>query len=144
MIKNKQSRACPEYCRRGFTLVELLVSIAILLLVLGAAVSTEVQSIKLADKNKRALQATNLAQEQINLVKTVRDNNVKDTPTTPFLNFPTTPTGTPAPTETKHLTGPDANKKWGLANNSIDQVIDGVTYTIEITSPDNITPTALP
>jgi len=130
MIKNKQFKA--------FTLVELLVSVAILLLVLGAAVSVEVQSIKLASTNEHSLQAANLAQEQLNLVKTVRDNNIKDytgpTPE-PFKNFPTTPTGTPAATDIKNLTAPLAGK-WGLADGSTTKVIDGVTYTIEIKAWD--------
>jgi len=78
--------ACPERSRRGFTLVELLVSVAILLLILGAAVSVEVQSIKLADTNEHSLQATNLAQQRLNFVKTIRDQNILDNEA-PFVGW---------------------------------------------------------
>lgn len=117
MIKVKQSKA--------FTLVELLVSVAILLLVLGSAVSVEVQSIRLADTNQHALQAANLAQQQLNLVKTVRDNNIKDYPD-PFEHFPTT--------GIKHLSC--MLNKCTLGDLEERRTINGVVYTIQIRAWD--------
>ena len=114
MIKVKQSG--------GFTLVELLVSVAILLLVLGSAVSVEVQSIKLADTNQHSLQAANLAQEQLNLVKTVRDNN---NPTSPFANFP-------ADGAVSNLV--QSGSQWQFATGSTTKTVEsgGINYTVEI------------
>lgn len=113
MYKAKQNKA--------FTLVELLVSVAILLLVLGAAVSVEVQNIGLADRNEHYLQATNLAQQQLNLVKTVRDNN----PANPFGSFPTD-------TEAWRLGLPLGSSQWQFFKESTYKPVGGRDYTIEI------------
>ncbi|AKM81890.1 TPA: prepilin-type cleavage/methylation domain-containing protein [Candidatus Berkelbacteria bacterium] len=58
---------------KGFTLVELLVAIGILLLVLGGAVGVEVLNIRLAAYTKHQQTATNIAEGQINKVKSARD-----------------------------------------------------------------------
>ena len=110
---------------RGFTLVELLVSVSILLLVLGAAVSVEVQSIKLADTNQHSLQATNLAQQQLNLVKTVRDNNPANDP---FVGFSSV---------VQRLKDNGASP-WGIEDGNRTKTVEtnGVTYTIEIKASD--------
>lgn len=121
MIKAKQSKA--------FTLIELLVSISILVLVLGGAVSVEVQNIKLASRNEHSLQAANLAQEQLNLVKTVRDNNIKAEVNDPFAGFP-------ADNVVNKLIL--SGSQWQFAAGSVTKTIEtnGIVYTIEIRTSD--------
>ena len=127
MIKNKQVRQ-----GRGFTLVELLVSVAILLLVLGSAVSVEVQSIKLANTNEHSLQAANLAQEQLNLVKTVRDNN---DPATPFAGFdPIIKLVTPTAPATQYQLAPLTAAE--IATDGKKVTIDGRDYYVKINISD--------
>jgi len=121
MIKSKQSKA--------FTLIELLVSISILVLVLGGAVSVEVQNIKLASRNEHSLQAANLAQEQLNLVKTVRDNNIKNDVNDPFAGFP-------ADNVVSRIIL--SGSQWQFAAGSVTKTIEtnGIVYTIEIRTSD--------
>lgn len=135
-------RACPERSRRGFTLIELLVSVAILLLILGAAVSVEVNSIKSANRNEHSLQATNLAQQQLNLVKTVRDNNIKDDVNNPFADFDTTqiiklvtPTVIGDPYQLTSLL-PLATGSGDSATDGKNFIIDGRDYYVKINVSD--------
>ncbi len=62
--------------RASFTLVELLIATTMIILVLGGAVSVEVQYLNSAVSNRNDLQATALAQEALNLTRTIRDTNL--------------------------------------------------------------------
>jgi len=73
---------------KGFTLVEVLVAVGILVMVLAVAILLEVQHIRLATYNTHRLTAENFAQEYLTLVGTIRDNNVFSNPNSPFINFP--------------------------------------------------------
>lgn len=68
---------------RGFTLIEVMIAVSILVLVLIGLIKVEAYNIRLASLSKHKVQATNLAQSEINLVKTVRDNSIAD----PFAKF---------------------------------------------------------
>ena len=59
--------------RRGFTLIEVLVSIVILVVVIGGIVALEVGNIRTGTSSKFVLQANGLGQEGMNLVKAIGD-----------------------------------------------------------------------
>jgi type II secretory pathway pseudopilin PulG len=62
--------------RRGFTLVETIVSIGLLTLVLGALVSSVTTSLKLAESGNKKYIASKIAQEGMELFQSKRNNNV--------------------------------------------------------------------
>lgn len=62
--------------KTGFTLVEVLVALFIIVMVIGAAVQAEVTNIRSADETKQRLQATGLSQEALNAVRNKRDTYV--------------------------------------------------------------------
>lgn len=118
---------------KGFTLVELLVAVTIIVMVLGAAVSLEVQHIRAADANKHKLQAENLAQQALNLTRTIRDNNLLNpTTTTPFAGID----------NGDHCLQKDADGKWSLgsftattptAPGNCQTNLDNTKYDVKIT-----------
>ena len=120
--------------KKGFTLVEMLVAVSILILILVGAVNVEVNNNRLATLNKHQLQAINLAQAQLNLVKTIRDNNLSDDPSNPFV-------GIKIENIIKYLEK-DASGNWQLKpcnpttcpGDSREMVIesDGIKYKVQI------------
>jgi len=73
--KNKQQKVCTQ---RGFTLVELLVSVFILLIALVAAFTAAQQSIFASINARDQVIAFYLSQEAFELVKNVRDSNLQE------------------------------------------------------------------
>lgn len=61
--------------KKAFTLIEVLVAVGILALVIGGAASIEVQNIKSSSSNKRQVEALGLAQQGLNLTKSVNDTD---------------------------------------------------------------------
>ena len=110
---------------KGFTLIEMLVAVSILILVLVGAVNVEISNIHLATLNKHRLQATNLAQMQTNLVKTIRDTNLQANEDKPFE-------GLAHSTASKKIS-PNGTGKWQLEPLSSDEIAAG-GKTIEIES----------
>lgn len=77
--------------RRGFTLVETIVSIGLLSLVLGTFVSTVTSSMRLSDAGNRKYIASKMAQEGMELFQSKRNNNViciQNNATTPCNAIP--------------------------------------------------------
>ena len=72
---------------KGFTLVEVLVAVGILVMVLSVAILLEFQHLRLATYNSHRLQAENLAQGTMTKVGTVRDNNVFNDANNPFAGM---------------------------------------------------------
>ncbi len=62
-------------CRNGFTLIEAIVSIGILIIGLTGVLSLANQSLSIASASKTRLVASNLAQEGIEVIRNNRDNN---------------------------------------------------------------------
>lgn len=60
---------------KGFTLVEVLIAVVILALVIGAAAMAESLNIRTGGTNKRQLEALGLAQQGLNLSKSIGDND---------------------------------------------------------------------
>ncbi len=73
--KNKQQKAHPQ---GGFTLVELLVSVFILLIALVAAFTAAQQSIFASINARDQVIAFYLSQEAFELIKNVRDSNLQE------------------------------------------------------------------
>jgi len=119
--------------RKSFTLVEILVSLAILMMLVGAMVNIEVSNIKLADSGKRQLQATGLARGALNLTRTIRDTSILQNPTgDPFANVPTgTPQYLKKTGDTWSLTTTPTAATYYPPNNI--NPLDGTVYTVEIT-----------
>lgn len=127
-----------ESKRASFTLVEVLVAMAILMMLIGAMVGIEVTNIRLADSGKKQLQATGLARGALNLVRTIRDTNI--------LNGRAAFTG-PEASPPYSLDSASATKKylkktgntWSLttvtspAPTYYQKTLDGTTYTVEVT-----------
>lgn len=65
-----------EWSRRGFTLIEILIASVILAMVFGATALVEKQSLGSGSYNQHKLQAVGLAQEGINLTRSIRDTNL--------------------------------------------------------------------
>ena len=67
----------PTSCRmRGFTLIETIIAVAILIAVIVGPVTLIAHSLFSASFSRNDLIATNLAQEGIELFRAVRDNNI--------------------------------------------------------------------
>lgn len=64
--------------RRSFTLVEVLIGALILALVIGAVSAIEASHIKTSTQGKRQLEALGLAQQGLNLSKSINDSNKLD------------------------------------------------------------------
>ena len=64
---------------RGFTLVELLVSLAIILLMIIAASGIEVRYLRMASQVKHELEAQDLAEQCMNNIRKTRDTNILNT-----------------------------------------------------------------
>lgn len=60
----------------GFTLIEVLISVVILVLVITAIVSVETGNIKIGTSSKYTIQANGLGQEGVNLVKAISDKKI--------------------------------------------------------------------
>jgi len=60
----------------GFTLIEILIAVLILSTVVASAVLIERQIIRSGTVNKHRFQATGLAQEGLNLTRSIRDTNL--------------------------------------------------------------------
>lgn len=73
--KYQLSKACPEHCRRGFSLLETTIAIAILVAAIIGPMALSSQSIRSASLAKDTIIASNLAQEGIELVKNIRLGN---------------------------------------------------------------------
>lgn len=73
--------------KNSFTLVEVLVAVAILAGVIGAAAAIEARNISSSSQNKRQIEALGLAQQGLNLSKSISDSNKLD-PTKPELPAP--------------------------------------------------------
>lgn len=126
--------ADPERSRRGFTLVEMLIATSILVVILAAAVNVEVSNTKLANYNKHRIQAINLAQQQINLVKTIRDNSQQANPDDPFAGLTVDPDNLDQLWELK--SNGDSTWKLDPVSGDYTKEIDGVTYKIKLKIKD--------
>ena len=73
--KYQLSRTCPRHCRRGFSLLETIIAIAILVAAVIGPMALSSQSIRSASVARNTILASNLAQEGIELVKNIRLNN---------------------------------------------------------------------
>lgn len=122
--------------RNSFTLVEILVALAILMLLVGSMAGIEISNIKLADSGKRQLQATGLARGALNLVRTIRDTNVLQRKIGNAVFDGLTADGV-----TKYL-NEKADHTWELTTNPAATTyyplnntnpLDGTTYTVEVT-----------
>lgn len=122
MQKNNLFRA---QSRKGFTLVELIVAVSIFLLVIVAAAGVVVQSIRVAATNKHNLQAAALAQQALNLTRTIRDTNLlSNNPA--FQSFPAA-----GPSPYKIDLSDKAHPK--LTGGPEIKTLNKVDYTVEIT-----------
>jgi len=65
---------------KAFTLIEVVVATAILILVIGGIVAVEVQSIKISAEAKSRLNAMGWSQEGLNVVQKQKDKNLMDSP----------------------------------------------------------------
>lgn len=74
-MKNYQSSVANRQCKRGFSLIESLVAITVLTVGVSSALASLYQSIGLAPKIRNKAVAAHLAQEGIELVRNIRDNN---------------------------------------------------------------------
>ncbi len=63
---------------KGQGLVEILVAIGILTIISVSALALAASSLKMAILSEEKMQATNLAQQAIEVVRNIRDNNWKD------------------------------------------------------------------
>jgi prepilin-type N-terminal cleavage/methylation domain-containing protein len=61
--------------RRGFTLVEVLVAMVILVLIIGAVTLIESKNINFSASSKFQTQANGVATEGLNIVKSIADQN---------------------------------------------------------------------
>ncbi len=75
--------------KNGFTMVEVLVAVIILAGVIGAAAAIETRNTTSSSQNKRQLEALGLAQQGLNLSKSINDSNKLDQ-TNPGLPDPGT------------------------------------------------------
>lgn len=92
--KFQLSRVYPEYCRRGFSLLETTIAIAILVSAIIGPMALSSQSIRSASVARNTILASNLAQEGIELVKNIRHNNrIKGDSWTKGLNTCDSPNG---------------------------------------------------
>lgn len=76
MIKNKRQKADINNSKHGFTLVETLVAIAILLVSVVGPLSIVAGSVATANLAKDQVLVYYLAQEEIELIKNKRDSNI--------------------------------------------------------------------
>jgi prepilin-type N-terminal cleavage/methylation domain-containing protein len=76
MINNLQIKICKPKQKNGFTLVETLVAIAILLIAVVEPLSIVSGSVATANLAKDQVSAYYLAQEGVELVRNVRDTNI--------------------------------------------------------------------
>src|SRR3972149_10333481 len=61
---------------KGFTLIEVLIAVLILALAVAAAVIVERSSLRSDSLHRHRFQATGLAQQGLNLARSIRDTNV--------------------------------------------------------------------
>lgn len=73
--KYRLNRACPEHCRKGFSLLETTIAIAIMVSAILGPMSISSQSIRSASVARNTIIASNLAQEGLELLKVYRHNN---------------------------------------------------------------------
>jgi len=104
-----------------------------IVLVLGAAVSLEIQYSQSAKLNKHKLQAINLASEALNLTRVIRDNNLLAGQSA----FPsgTALDGTVCTTVASSCGLKLKSGSWDLSKANSPEIItlDGTQYTINIT-----------
>ncbi|KKQ47281.1 MAG: hypothetical protein UU54_C0005G0017 [Candidatus Yanofskybacteria bacterium GW2011_GWA2_41_22] len=73
--KSVPEKRCAEYDEQGFTLVEAMVTLVILTTALIPALFLSTQATNVSFSIKNNLAAANLAQEGIEIVRAIRDNN---------------------------------------------------------------------
>jgi type II secretory pathway pseudopilin PulG len=78
----------PRINQQGQTLIEVLIALTVGVLILGALVIATIVSIRNAQFSQNQLQATKFAQEGIDLVRTIRNRNLKvESASPPFSTF---------------------------------------------------------
>lgn len=119
----------------GFTLVEVLIAAAILILAGLGAILVEKQSIQSGTFNKHKLVAENLAQEGINVTKLSYSNELLRLSSGGAIDWSKIINGATAPDTSKiYQLRKDASLKYDgtLTEGSETIILNGVTYTREI------------
>lgn len=115
---------------KGFSLIELLVAMSILILVIGAAVAVETQNIRIASTTKHKIQAAALGNQTMNQIRTIRDTDILKG------NDPWTNLDGSDVSKIRRLILPGASKNYSLEDGSAKTTLNGVEYTVEITVED--------
>ena len=76
LLYSRAVRSCKREAHRGFTLVETLVAIALISVAIVAPMALTVQSLNGAFFARDQITASNLAQEGIEAIRSVRDHNI--------------------------------------------------------------------
>jgi prepilin-type N-terminal cleavage/methylation domain-containing protein len=110
--------------KKGFTLVEVLVSVLIMATIIIAIVTVEVNYLKLGSHTKAVMQANNLAEQAFSKIRTVRDSDGEK-----LTKFK--PAGDPA----QYEVNPAMNDftSCSSATNTCTITINGTKYTTHIT-----------
>lgn len=117
--------------QKGFTLVEVLVAVGILVMLIGGAVKMDSFSVWTSSSNRYKTQAIGLAQEGINAVRAIRDQNLLSDKE-PFKDFPSECINTNTPCKVVE----ENNGTWKLYLGSDLDNLNGKDFTREITIED--------
>jgi type II secretory pathway pseudopilin PulG len=110
----------------GFTLIETIVAITLLVLAITGPMSLSQQSLRLSRDARAELEATHLAEEGIEIVHSIRDNNSGDDATADrslWMNGILSECASGCVPDVTAHTGPNPNNVWG--NNSLSDCSGG-------------------
>ena len=105
-MNHRSSISDPQFSKRGFTIIETLVAITVLMIAIAGPLVIASKGLFGALASKDQMTATYLAQESIETLKNIRDNNLA---ATPALSWNTLPNGLSLTTTCTSVTVCDAS-----------------------------------
>lgn len=118
--------------QKGFTLIEILIAVAIIVSLLITAASIEIVNFHSGTQTKHAIDANNVTEETYALIRTIRDRNLVASPSQNSL--PACPNTGCFPKDGKvyKFDNPNDPKNFVQDNNGDKVTVGGIEYTRKI------------